>query len=126
MKSNNFLELLQTGFRASLGATTSLVETLQNPQKREETLSEISQKVTEWAEKGEITEQEARSFIEEMLRQTKRSGSSPTAETPSETYAAPPTTSATPQTQRSIEELTAQISAVRTELEKLRDSGSNS
>lgn len=129
MNSNNLLQLLQTGFRVSLGATTSLVETLQDPQKREENLSqlttELSQRVTEWAQKGEITEQEARRFIEELFRQQRSAGSPPPTGTSSETVTTSPTTPASPSVQLELEELTAQISAIRTELEKLRDSESN-
>jgi polyhydroxyalkanoate synthesis regulator phasin len=129
MNSNNLLQLLQTGFRVSLGATTSLVETLQDPQKREENLTqlttELSQRVTEWAQKGEITEQEARRFVEELFRQQRSAGSSPSTGTSSDTVTTSPTSPASPNVQLELEELTAQISAIRTELEKLRDSESN-
>ncbi len=129
MNSNNLLQLLQTGLRVSLGATTSLVETLQDPQKREENLSQLrtqlSQRVAEWAEKGEITEQEARSYIEMILRQQSNSERSSTTETSSETTTTPPTPPASPSVQLEIEALTAQIAAIRTELEKLRNAGSN-
>ncbi|HEY9670421.1 MAG TPA: hypothetical protein V6D11_03185 [Waterburya sp.] len=130
MNSNNLLDILQTGFRVSLGATTSLVETLQDPQKREESLSqlrlELSQRVTEWAEKGAVTEQEARRLIEQIWRQPSNSGRSTTTEATTPTPTASPTSSTSPSTQLEIEELTAQIAAIRTELEKLRDSGSDS
>jgi polyhydroxyalkanoate synthesis regulator phasin len=126
MNSNNLLDLLQTGLRVSLGATTSLVETLGDSQKREESLSqlrlEFSQRVTEWAEKGAITEQEARSFIEQMWRQQSASGRSSATGTPSDTSVTPPPTTASPNAQLELEELTAQIAAIRTELEKLRNS----
>lgn len=129
MNSNNLLQLLQTGFRVSLGATTSLVETLQDPQKRQENLTqlttELSQRVTEWAQKGEITEQEARKFVEELFRQQRSAGSSPSTGTASDTVTTSPTSPASPNVQLELEELTAQISAIRTELEKLRDSESN-
>lgn len=130
MNSNNLLQLLQTGLRVSLGATTSLVETLQDPQKREENFSqlrsELSQRVTEWEEKGLITEQEARSFIEMMLRQQSNAGGSSTTGTSSNTVTTPSTPAASPNVQLEIEELTAQIAAIRTELEKLRNPSSNS
>jgi polyhydroxyalkanoate synthesis regulator phasin len=129
MNSNNLLDLLQTGFRVSLGATTSLVETLANPEKREENLSqlrlELSQRVSEWAAKGEITEQEARSFIEAIWKQQSNPGSSSATGTPTSTGTTPPTPVAVPNVQFEIEELTAQIAAIRTELEKLRDPGAN-
>lgn len=130
MNSNNLLQLLQSGFRVSLGATTSLVETLQDPQKREENFSqlrfELSQRVAEWEEKGLITEQEARSFIETILRQPSNSGGSSATRTPSNTATTPPTPAASPNVQLEIEELTLQIAAIRTELEKLRNPSSNS
>lgn len=130
MNSNNLLQLLQTGFRVSLGATTSLIETLQDPQKREENLSqlnsELRQRVAEWAEKGEITEQEARRLIEQILRQQSNPERPPTTGTPSDTVTNPPTTTASPNAQLEIEELTAQIAAIRTELEKIRNPEPNS
>ncbi len=130
MNSNNLLNLLQTGFRVSLGATTSLVETLQDPQKREESLSqlrlELSQRVTEWAEKGAVTEQEARRMIEQIWRQPSNPGRSAATEATTATPTTSPTSAASPNTQLEIEELTAQIAAIRTELEKLRDSGAES
>src|SRR5690242_8847740 len=130
MNSNNLLDILQTGFRVSLGATTSLVKTLQDPQKREESLSqlrlELSQRVTEWAEKGAVTEQEARRLIEQIWRQPSTPGRSTTTEATTPTPTASPTSATSPSTQLEIEELTAQIAAIRTELEKLRDSGSDS
>lgn len=130
MNSNNLIQLLQTGFRVSLGATTSLIETLQDPQKREENLSqlnsELRQRVAEWAEKGEITEQEARRLIEQILRQQSNPERPPTTATPSDTVTNPPTTAASPNAQLEIEELTAQIAAIRTELEKIRNPEPNS
>jgi polyhydroxyalkanoate synthesis regulator phasin len=130
MNSNNLLDLLQAGFHVSLGATSSLLETLQDPLKREDTLAqlriELSQRVTEWAAKGEITEQEARRFIDELLRQRSTPGSSTTTATSSDTVTTPPTTVVSPNVQLEIEELTAQIAAIRTELEKLRNPDSTS
>lgn len=129
MNSNNLLDLLQAGFHVSLGATSSLLETLQDPLKREETVAqlriELSQRVTEWATKGEITEQEARRFIDELLRQRSTPASSTTT-TSSDTVTTPPTTVVSPNVQLEIEELTAQIAAIRTELEKLRNPDSTS
>lgn len=129
MNSNNLLDLLQTGFRISLGATTSLVETLQDPQKRDESLSqmnsELSQRVSEWAEKGAITEQEARRLMEQIWGQKSHSGPSPSTDTPSDIPTAPRTTTVSPSSQLEIEELTAQIAAIRTELENLRNSRSD-
>lgn len=128
MNSDNLLQLLQTGLRVSLGATTSLVETFASPEKREENLSqlksELSQRVTEWEEKGLITEQEARSFIDTILRQQTNSTNSSTTETASDNVAEPSTTAASPTAQLEIEALTSQLAAIRAELEKLRNPNS--
>lgn len=127
MDSKNFLELLQTGFRVSLGATTSLIESLQDPQKRAENLAllrlEWSQQVAELAQKGEITEQEARKFVEEMLIKQNQPASTSVTE-PSSKETTSSTAGVSQTTQQEIEELTAQISALRTELEQMRNSSS--
>lgn len=128
MNSNNLTELLQQGFRVTLGATASLVETLQDPQKRDQNLdafqSELSYLATEWAQKGEMTEQEARNFVDNLLSQLRnqRTSSTPEASSPTATT---PTESAPPDVQLELQELTAQLAAIRTELEKLRDPDSN-
>ena len=71
MNTDNLTQLLQQSFRLTLGATASLVETLQDPQKRTDNLdrmqSELSHLATEWAAKGEMTEQEARNFVNNFL-----------------------------------------------------------
>ena len=125
MDSNNLLEFLQTGFHVSLGATTALIESLQDPQKREENFSSLNsdfeQQLTRLAEKGKITEQEARSYLESMWTQANNSGEPASTATPTNTSVTPPT-STTTNTQQEIEELTAQIAALRTELEQLRQS----
>ena len=130
MNSDNLLQLVQTGFRVTLGATASLVETLQDPQKQTDNLyqlrSELSQLADEWAVKGEMTEQEARNFVERLLYQLGRSastsGSSPSSVgNPYDDSGEP----APANVQLDLQELTAQLAAIRAELEKLRDSGSN-
>jgi len=126
MDSNNLVQFLQTGFHVSLGATTALIESLQDPQKREENFSQLNssfdQQLATLEEKGKITEQEARSYIESMWTQPNNSGSSASADTATNTSATPPTSTATANTQQEIEELTAQIAALRAELEQLRQS----
>ncbi|HAX80060.1 MAG TPA: hypothetical protein DCY88_30550 [Cyanobacteria bacterium UBA11372] len=123
MNSDNLILLLQQGFRISLGATASLVETLQDPQKRSETLSklgsEFGQLTQEWAQKGEITEQEARSYVDSLLRQQTNQTTSATPPT-AESSPATPNPAAATDVQLEIQELIAQIAAMRTELENLR------
>ncbi|MGB7442077.1 MAG: hypothetical protein WA919_13480 [Coleofasciculaceae cyanobacterium] len=123
MNSENLWQILQTGFRATLGATTALVESVQDPQKREENFSKLTsdfgQQVTDWVEKGAKTEEEARSFLDQMLNQQGTSSSSSTTVEVRD-VPEPMTNTAPPGVQRTLEELTAQISAIRTELETFR------
>lgn len=128
MNSDNVIGLLQTGFRVSLGATTSLIESLQDSQKREETISklknsEFDQLTEEWAIKGEATEQEARNFVDSLLNQPKNETYS---QTPGESATGSTTTtpSAPAEVQLELQELTAQIAAMRAELESLRNQDS--
>lgn len=129
MNSDNFLQLLHTGFRATLGATASLVETLQDPIKREQNLSQLrsnmSEQFQEWAEKGEVTEQEARNFVDTVLRQQNSQSSTTTTTAPRDTSPTPVTPPVEPEAQLELQQLTAQIAAIRAELEKLRNPDSN-
>ena len=128
MDSNNLTQLLQKGLRVTLGATASLIEVLQDPQKREQNLarlrSDLGQLAEEWDTKGAMTEQEARNFVDTILEQRNRqqaqSSYNPTASV--STPAANPT--APPDVQLELQELTAQIAAIRTELEKIRNPNS--
>lgn len=119
MNSDKFVQLFQQGFRITLGATASFVEALQDPEKRDENLAKLNQEWSvlsaEWAQKGEITEQEARNFVDTLL--TKR-GTTPSTGTSTTTVSTP---SAPPDVQLELQELTAQIVAMRAELERLRN-----
>uniref|UniRef100_A0A832M680 Thylakoid lumen protein n=1 Tax=Oscillatoriales cyanobacterium SpSt-402 TaxID=2282168 RepID=A0A832M680_9CYAN len=122
MNSDSLVQLLQSSVRVTLGATASLIEVLQDPAKREENLTKLRQewsKLSEdWEVKGESTEQEARNFVNNLLHQ--RTSSAPNSSTGSTaTATAPPTTS--PDVQVELQELTAQIAAIRAELEKMRN-----
>ncbi|ACK67084.1 conserved hypothetical protein [Rippkaea orientalis PCC 8801] len=124
MNSNTLVQLLQQSFRIGVGATTSILETLQDPKKRSETLSELqtqlTQKAQEWSQKGEMTEQEARRLLEQWLTQQQRRGSS--AYTNEGAY--PPDSSNNGDIQGEIEQLTEQVIALRKELENLRQAKS--
>lgn len=129
MNSDNLNQLLHQGFRVTLGATASLVETLQDPQKRTENLSQVKSELnyltTEWAAKGEVTEQEARYFIENLLNQLGSQRVSTTPEnSPATSFTTPPTQTAPPAVQSELQELTEQLAALRTELEKMRNQNS--
>lgn len=120
MNADNLVQLLQNGFRVTLGATASLVEVIQDPEKRHENLSKLNQEwsvlSSEWAQKGEITEQEARNFVDTLLAQR---ANQPSASSTTSTTATTP--SAAPEIQLELQELTAQIAAMRAELETLRN-----
>ena len=126
MESNNLVEFLQTSFHVSLGATTALIESLQDPQKREENFSQLNtsfdQQLATLEEKGKITEQEARSYLESIWAQSNESASSAASGAPTNTSATPSTNGTNANTQKEIEELTEQIAALRTELEQRRQS----
>jgi len=123
MDSDTVMQLLQKGFRVTLGATASLIEILQDPLRRDENLAKLRTELGELADelsiKGEMTEREARNFVETILSQRERSDSS----TQTTATTTPPT--ATPDVQLDLQELTAQISAIRAELEKLREQDSS-
>lgn len=130
MTSDNFTQLLQKSFRITLGATAALVENLQDPHKRTEKFSELSaelqQLTTEWAAKGEITEQEARNFVQQLWDRLGNRPSSPNTDsstTPSTTT--PVENVAPPDVQLELQELTAQLAAIRAELEKLQNPDSD-
>lgn len=122
------MELVQKSFRVTVGATASLLETLQDPQKRQEVTSKLqsewSQLADELAEKGAITEQEARRFVDSFLARQRDSRSSSTANSqPSEpipTTAVPVSEPSMSDVQAELQELTAQLAALRAELESLK------
>lgn len=124
MDSTSLIQLLQKSFHVTLGATASLVEVLQDPQKRGQNLSklrlELSELAQEWSEKGEMTEVEARNFVNNLLSQSESQPSSTqfTSETSSSMSA---TSVADPSVQLELQELTAQLAAIRAELEKLQN-----
>lgn len=128
MNPDTLVQLLQKGFRVSLGATASLIEILQDPQRRDENLSKLTQELSElseeWAMKGEVTEQEARNFVESLMNEAPKSEGStytgPTASTPSTGGTIPPVG-----VQSEIKELTEQLASIRAELEKLREQDSS-
>ena len=115
------LRLLQKGFRVTIGATATLIEVLQDPQRREQNLSklrlELDQLAQEWAEKGEVTEQEARSFVDTFIAQ--RRSDDRAAETTVTTIATPVMPPSAEMLE--LQELTAQLAAIRAELAHLRE-----
>lgn len=129
MDFDNLIQQLQKGLHITLGATTSLFESLQDSQKRDENLrrleTDFEQLSEEWADKGRLTEQEARNFVDSLLgqRQSASNNRSRSPGTPANNGSS--VTSSDIQFQ--LQELTAQVTALRVELEtrsKTQDSDS--
>ncbi len=131
MNPDTITQFFQKGVHVTLGATTALVESLQDAQKRDENMSKLSSDfdglVDELAAKGEITEQEARRLVESMLSQVNSSMSNSTTppSTPrSNTVNTTATVVPDAAVQADLQELTAQIAAMRAEIERLKNEGS--
>ncbi len=128
MNPDNVMEFLQTGFRVGVGATASLLESIQDPQKREENLADLKLDVSDltkkWAEKGEMTEREARNYVDTLIDHQRSPGEPPSSATPpastSEPPSPPPTSATNPEVYQDLQDLTAQIAALRSELENLQ------
>lgn len=128
MNPDNLPQMLQTGFHLTLGATSFFIETLQDPLKREENLdklkSDLGQLASELLEKGEMTDREARNFVDTIFSQP-GNGENADSESvsPNQSDAAtdhPPDSVVQPDVKLEIQELTAHMAALRVELEKLR------
>lgn len=116
--STNIFELVQKGFRVTVGAAATLVETLQDPQKRDVTLTEfrteLQHRAEQWSEKGEMTELEARKFLENIFQQD---GS---VDVSSREVKTAPTDVGDAELEKEIQALTEQIVVLKMELETLR------
>lgn len=126
MNSENLAQLIQKGFRVTIGATATLVESIKNPEQGAETFSRLQtdfyQLTEEWEAKGVTAEQEARVFVEQLINNASQSTGSSATSAPSASR--PPVPTAAPDVQADLQELTRQISAIRAELEKLRNGDS--
>ena len=95
---------------------------MQDSQKRDENFNKLTtdfdQLAQEWIEKGAVTEEEARSFVDAMFFQQGNVTSRSSATTVN-TTAVPV---ASPDVQADIKNLTAQVIALREELETLKKS----
>lgn len=149
MNSDNLPQLLKTGFHLTLGAASFAIETLQSPIEREKNLaklqSDLSLLADELLEKGETIDREARNFVDTVFGEQKENDrgndsefdgdiqqsdrtdrksdlkSDPTSEQqsdqPADNIPQPFTRS---DARLEIQELTAQMAALRAELESLR------
>lgn len=127
MNLDNLPQMLQTGFHLTLGATSFLIETLQDPLKREENLdklkSDLGQLADELLEKGEMTDREARNFVDTIFSQPgDRENADSESVWPKQSDAdtdASPESVVQPDVKLEIQELTAHMAALRVELENL-------
>lgn len=116
MNSDKLPQMLQTGFHLTLGATSFLIETLQDPVKREENLgklqSDLGLLADELLEKGEMTDREARNFVDTIFS---KPGDVDRTEGPPATT---PPESVVPDVKlEEIQQLTELMAALRAELE---------
>jgi polyhydroxyalkanoate synthesis regulator phasin len=116
MNSDTTINLLKKGFHVTLGATSSLVESIQDPIKREENLAQLRMGPNEFAEvlaeKGAVTEVEARKFVDNVVAQYKPSASSYSTSSASTS----PSTSIDPALQLELQDLTKQLAELRAQL----------
>ncbi|WP_416674074.1 hypothetical protein [Egbenema bharatensis] len=140
MNPDSLIQIAQKGLRVTLGATSVLIETLQDPLRREETLArlrtEFGQLAEEWEVKGEVTEREARDFVDTVINQrfnrntppASSAGSTPGTPPPYSTtspVSAPNATTPPVDVQQDLQDLTEQLAAIRSELQKLREEQGN-
>lgn len=131
MNTDTLLELFQKGYRVTLGAASSAVEAVQDPQRTADEFSAIGTDWVRLAEKlevrGALTEKEARDFVEgvsnqlpEPLRSMSSGLHSPVVQSEPRTV----TTVATPvvdtELKAEVESLTAELIAMRAEIEALK------
>ena len=117
MSNPNPLELVQKSYYAAIGAVTSVVESVQDSQKREETLAQVQQLLNHpnsttvhevaktLAEKGQVTEQQARKFVDTMF------------DNRSIPVTAKPVSTTTQQLQTELIQLTQTLTELRQQLE---------
>lgn len=117
MDSNNITNILQQGFRTLIGATAEAIETIQNTEKRNQTLSqlttELQKKSQQWQEKGTLTEEEAKKIIEKLFQhQNQRS-------TTNDNFTQEIEVKTADNPYQNIQQLTQDIISLRQELEKM-------
>ncbi|TVQ08405.1 MAG: hypothetical protein EA368_11800 [Leptolyngbya sp. DLM2.Bin27] len=124
MYPDDLSQTLQKGFRVTLGATASLIEAIQDPDHSGQKFSELGTDVNRLTEeleiKGELTEREARQFVDSLLSQMPN----PFTDASPEPRATTITTVASPvvntSVQNDLEALTQELAAIRLEIELLK------
>jgi hypothetical protein len=118
MNSDNPMNLLKKGFHVTLGATSSLVESLQDPIKREENLAQLRGNPSDFAEvlaeRGAVAEVEARKLVDSVVAQYAPSAVSTSTPSPASAMSHPP--SIDPNLQIELKEFTKQLAELRQQL----------
>ncbi len=121
MNSTDIAKLLQKGFYVTLGAATNLLEVVQDPRKLDDRLNELRQDfdtlADDLAQKGAVTEVEARKLVDTMIAQQINKTET---YTPDITITTTATTVVDANVQAELQDLTRQLADLRTELERLR------
>jgi len=125
MEFETLTQMLQKGFRVTLGAASSAVDALQDPQRTSEKFSTIGpdfERLTDELEvRGALTEKEAREFVDNLNLEF------PNPFVPTPAGNATVNTTATPVVdaglQAEIASLTEQLVSIRQEIEDLKAQG---
>lgn len=117
MDSNNLINFVQQGFRTVIGATVEAIETIQNTEKRNQALSELTtelqKKSQEWQQKGILTEEEAKKIIEQIFQRQRNNTES------HDNFTQEVEVKTVDNTYENIQQLTQEIISLREELEKI-------
>ena len=124
MNPDDLTQIIQKGFHLTLGATSFFMETLQNSSKRDENLnklnSDFNQLTEEWAQRGEMTEREARNFVDTILNQQNSQVNTDSINVPS----TPVSDFVQSDIQRDLLELTQEVADLRAALQQSQKSNS--
>ncbi len=124
MNPDDLTQIIQKGFHLTLGATSFFMETLQNSSKRDENLnklnSDFNQLTEEWAQRGEMTEREARNFVDTILNQQNSQVNTDSINVPS----TPVSDFVQSDIQRDLLELTHEVADLRAALQQSQKSDS--
>jgi polyhydroxyalkanoate synthesis regulator phasin len=119
MDPDTLFQTIQKGFRVGVGATTTFVEALQNPQIHQQNFEKLrsnpDQLIADLAQKGEITERDARTLVDQLIGN--RLGNRPASEMTVTTTAV----TISPDAQAELRELTQQLVSLRQELQELKN-----
>jgi polyhydroxyalkanoate synthesis regulator phasin len=118
MDSTDIAKLLQRGFYVTLGATANLIDVIQDPSKLDRQVNSLFNDfgglTDELADKGAVTEAEARKLVDSLVAQQ-----IPTTE-PTTTIVTTATTVVDSNVQADLLDLTQQLTELRLELQLLR------